>query len=419
MSFPRYPKYKPSGVEWLGEVPEHWDLLPLKRLFAIVNREPDALDEVVTAFRDGTVTLRSNRRIDGYTNALQEIGYQRVEKGDLVIHAMDAFAGAIGVSDSTGKSSPVYSVCVARESSTTPKYFARALRHMATSGFVQALGKGIRERSTDFRWSESGPLTVPVPTAAEQRAIAAFLDRETAKIDALIAEQEKLIELLAEKRQAVISHAVTKGLDPNAPMKPSGVEWLGDVPAHWEVTKLRFLCDVQTGNCDTEQAVEDGAYPFFVRSQTIERINSKSFDCEAVLTAGDGAGVGKVFHHYIGPFDFHQRVYMLNNFRGISGRFCFHFLKANFYKVALEGGAKSTVDSLRRPMFLNFCVCTPSAAEQDLLVAWIDMESSKIDRLVTEAEIAITLLRERRAALISAAVTGQIDVRHLAPKPGA
>jgi type I restriction enzyme S subunit len=223
---------------------------------------------------------------------------------------------------------------------------------------------------------------------------AAFLDRETAKIDELVAEQRRLMELLKEKRQAVISHAVTKGLNPDAPMKPSGIEWLGEVPAHWEV---------------------HGLYPFFVRSQTVERINSMAFDCEAILTAGDGVGVGKVFHYHNGPFDFHQRVYMMNNFHEVSGSYLFHFFRENFYKVALEGGAKSTVDSLRRPVFLNFTVCLPPKEEQSAIVATVDQKSTEFDTLTAEAQRAIDLLQERRTALISAAVTGQIDVRALSP----
>ena len=218
------------------------------------------------------------------------------------------------------------------------------------------------------------------------------------------------MELLKEKRQAVISHAVTKGLNTHAPMKPSGVGWLGDVPEHWKVLKLKFLCKVQTGDKDTENAVEGGQYPFFVRSQTVERINSMAFDCEAVLTAGDGVGVGKVFHYHKGPFDFHQRVYMMSDFQKVSGRFFFHYLRENFFKVALEGGAKSTVDSLRRPMFMNFPVCVPSVSEQSAIVNHIECESSKFDTLTTEAQRAIDLLQERRTALISAAVTGQIGV---------
>ena len=191
--------------------------------------------------------------------------------------------------------------------------------------------------------------------------------------------------------------------------KDSGVEWLGEVPEHWEVRRLKFLCDIQTGSKDTEDAVEDGEYPFFVRSQTVERINSQAFDCEAVLTAGDGAGVGRVFHHYSGPFDFHQRVYMLNNFRRATGRFLFHFLRENFYKVALEGGAKSTVDSLRRPMFTNFPIAVPPRDEQDSLIAFVDTQGAHIDALVAEQERLVELLREKRQAVISHAVTKGLD----------
>jgi type I restriction enzyme S subunit len=194
-------------------------------------------------------------------------------------------------------------------------------------------------------------------------------------------------------------------LNPYPQYKDSGIEWLGRVPEHWHVRRLKFLCDIQTGAKDTENAVDGGRYPFFVRSQTVERIDSCAFDCEAVLTAGDGAGVGKVFHHHVGAFDFHQRVYMLNTFRGVSGRFIFHYLRENFYKVALDGGAKSTVDSLRRPLFTNFAVAVPPDAEQEKIVAFVDREAAKIDALVAEQERLIEFLKEKRQTVISHAVT--------------
>ena len=247
MSFPRYPNYKASGVEWLGEVPEHWETSRLKNLFALMNRLPEEEDGIVTAFRDGEVTLRNNRRVDGFTNAIHEHGYQRILKGDLVIHAMDAFAGAIGVSDSDGKSSPVYSVCTPKSPQVHPPYYGRLLRHMAMTGYINALSKGIRERSTEFRWKEASNVIVAAPPLAEQTAIAGFLDRETAKIDGLVAEQRRLMELLKEKRQAVISHAVTRGLNPAAPFKPSGIEWLGDVPKHWSLVPVAYRYNVQLG----------------------------------------------------------------------------------------------------------------------------------------------------------------------------
>ena len=296
-----------------------------------------------------------------------------------------------------------------------PEFFSWLFKSQPYIQALQSTSNLVRDGQA-LRFSNFAQVDIPIIPESEQLAIANFLDGETTKIDALIAEQARMIELLQEKRQAVISHAVTKGLNPNAPMKDSGLEWLGKVPEHWEVKKLRYVCEIQTGSRDTEEAVEDGEYSFFVRSQTIERINSYSYDCEAVLTAGDGAGVGKVFHYYTGPFDFHQRVYMLNKFNGIHGKLIYHFLKTNFFKVALQGGAKSTVDSLRRPMFTGFPVCIPPKDEQGALLEYVEIEEEKIGKLIATSEQAVSLLQERRSALISAAVTGQIDVRGLFPQ---
>ena len=187
--------------------------------------------------------------------------------------------------------------------------------------------------------------------------------------------------------------------------KDSGVEWLGEVPEHWEIKRLKFLCKIQTGDKDTVNAIEDGKYPFFVRSQTVEHINSFTFDCEAVLTAGDGVGVGKVFHYVNGKFDFHQRVYMMNNFSRVTGIFFFHYLATLFHKVALDGGAKSTVDSLRMPLFMNFQISVPLLLEQQKIAQFLDHETAKIDTLIEKQQRLIELLKEKRQAVISHAVT--------------
>ncbi|HCE1978398.1 TPA: restriction endonuclease subunit S [Vibrio parahaemolyticus] len=187
--------------------------------------------------------------------------------------------------------------------------------------------------------------------------------------------------------------------------KESGAKWLGNIPSNWVVKKLKYLCQIQTGTKDTVNAVDNGKYPFFVRSQTIEKINSVGANCEAVLTAGDGVGVGKVYHYFNGKFDFHQRVYMLNNFNTVSGRFVYYYLSSNFYKVAMEGNAKSTVDSLRLPQFLNFEFSLPAMVEQNKIVNFLDHETAKIDTLIAKQEKLIELLKEKRQAVISHAVT--------------
>ena len=254
----RYESYKPSGIQWVEKLPSHWGAERAKWLFNRMERPVRPKDDVVTAFRDGQVTLRTNRRTEGFTNAIQEHGYQGIRKGDLVIHAMDAFAGAIGVSDSDGKSTPVYAACVPRgEYPVNSYYYAYLLRYMAHSGYIESLSKGIRERSTDFRFAEFRELPLPIPDKDEQDRIVAFLDQKTAEIDAAIAKKERLIELLDEQKSILINSLVTKGVNPQAVTKASGLSWGGDIPAHWKIRYLKHLFR------ETDSRTTNGEEPLF------------------------------------------------------------------------------------------------------------------------------------------------------------
>ena len=235
-----YPAYKPSGIPWLGDMPAHWDVRRAGRLFHKMDRPVRDFDEVITCFRDGTVTLRKNRRTEGFTESLQEIGYQGIRKGDLIIHQMDAFAGAIGVSDSDGKGTPVYSVCHPTQHAD-PFYYAHIVREMARTQWILALAKGIRERSTDFRFSEFARQSLPLPPPDEQNAIVCYLDHADELINRYISAKERLIALLEEQRQAVIQQAVTRGIDPHVSLKPSGIEWIEEIPKHWNTTRVQQL----------------------------------------------------------------------------------------------------------------------------------------------------------------------------------
>lgn len=406
-----YDKYKDSSVNWLGDIPEHWNLCKAKWLFKKENRMVRDEDEVVTAFRDGQVTLRKNRREDGFTIAIQEHGYQGIRKGDLIIHGMDAFAGAIGVSDSNGKSSPVYNVCTLREEGNV-FFFSRIVREMANNGFILSLAQGIRERSTDFRFKIFGELLIPIPQISEQQTIAAFLDYKLGKIDRFILKKKKLIKLLNEQKAAIINQAVTKGLDANAKMKSSGIDWLGDIPEHWEMIKLQYLCRIRTGGKNTEDRKAEGEYNFYVRSQKIEKIDSYSFDGEGILTAGDGVGVGKVFHYVNEKFDYHQRVYLFYKFaEKVFPKHLFYFLKTYLKIDLMLYNAKSTVDSVRLPILKSFQVITPPKDEQIKIVEFIETETATINQTISTIEKEIALVQEYRTTLIAEAVTGKIDVR--------
>ncbi len=198
-------------------------------------------------------------------------------------------------------------------------------------------------------------------------------------------------------------------LFPYPDYRSSGTDWIGEVPATWDVVATARVSDLTTGERDTQDAIEEGAYPFFVRSQTVERINTYSFDGEGVLTSGDGAGVGKIFHHATGKFEIHQRVYLFFNFRRIIGKYFFYFLREHLHLVALAGNAKSTVDSLRRPMLRMFPICVPNLEEQTQIARFLDYETAKIDALIEKQEQLIALLKEKRQAVISHAVTKGLD----------
>lgn len=186
--------------------------------------------------------------------------------------------------------------------------------------------------------------------------------------------------------------------------KNSGVEWLGEVPSDWVLQRLKFLCHITTGDKDTVEREEEGLYPFFVRSDTVERISTYSFDGEAVLTAGDGA-IGKIFHHINGKFDFHQRVYKFSDFKYVNGRYFYHYISNNLANEVIKLSAKTTVDSLRLPMLQNFVFVLPPIEHQVTIAAFLDYETARIDQLIAKQQQLIELLKEKRQAVISHAVT--------------
>ena len=203
---------KESGIEWLGKIPAHWEMMRAKYMFDKEKRAVRTNDKVVTCFRDGQVTLRENRRISGFTESLTETGYQGVRKGDLVIHQMDAFAGAIGVSDSDGKGTSVYHCCTPK-GNYSPHYYAHLIREMARSGYIESLYRGIRERSSDFNYDTFSKQYLPIPPREEQDAIVSYLQSRITIIDNYIAKLKEEINYLQEYKQRLISDVVTGKVD--------------------------------------------------------------------------------------------------------------------------------------------------------------------------------------------------------------
>ena len=387
---------------------EGWITGRLKFLFEKKSRPVQETDEVVTAFRDGVVTRRANRRKDGFTFAEKEIGYQGIEPCDLAIHAMDGFAGAIGISDSRGKVSPVLSVLVPQSCAPAePRFWAYYLRHLAVTGFIESLAKGIRERSTDFRWKDASNLLVNYPDLSIQKTIADFLDRETARIDQLIEKKKRMVEVLGEKRQAVISHAVTKGLDADVPMKDSCVEWLGKIPAHWEVKQLRRAIMFQRGHDLPTDEREEGDVAI-VSSSGISSTHSRAAAKAPGIVTGRYGTIGQFHLIYQDYWPLNTTLYSID-LCGNEPLFLLYMLD-HMSPQFLAHAVKSAVPGVDRNDVHADATVVPPISDQRAIAACLDEETANIDSLAAKIRQTIDRLREFRSALITAAATGQIDV---------
>ena len=431
-----YPAMKDSGLEWLGTIPDHWHLERAKWLFRDVERPVREGDEVVTCFRDGTVTLRKNRRLTGFTEALKEIGYQGVRRGDLVIHVMDAFAGAIGVSDSDGKCTPVYAIC-RPESLADPHYYARLVREMARRRWLLALAKGVRERSTDFRFAAFAVQRLPVPSLPEQAAIVRYLDHVDRRINRYIRAKQHLIELLEEEKQAIIHRAVTRGLDADVRFKSSGVEWLGDVPEHWEALRLRDCSRIQTGPFGSQLHADEyisGGVPIINPANVVNgRLDP---DDERTITP---TKVKEMSRHAFkaGDLAFGRRGEMArvalvlpSDLPALCGTGCLRVdphrqrVESSFLLLALGLNALrgwlelvavgSTLANLNERIVGRIAVALPPRGEQRAIAAYLDHETAVIDTAIDTARRETELLREYRTRLIADVVTGKLDVREVA-----
>lgn len=412
----KYDSYKDSGIEWIGEIPSHWEVKKIKHFTNVLTGStPKSTKEEywngninwVTTDDLGKLKTKdiynSRRKITnvGFVNS----GTYIAPVGSIIIstRAPIGHLGVLRIEACTNQGCKT----VISSSEFNSEFLYYLL--YTSKEFLNSIGVGTT--FLELPTQSLKDVLVPFPSLLIQLKIATYLDRKTAEIDELIADKKRLLELYEEEKTAIINQAVTKGINPDVPMRDSGIEWLGEIPEHWEVKKLRYLCKTTTGAKDTENREDDGKFPFFVRSQTIERISTFSFDGEGILTAGDGVGVCKVWHYVNEKFDFHQRVYLLYDFQEIFGKLLFYYIRQNFIHDVLRLSAKSTVDSLRRNMFLDFQVTFPlNIKEQQSIVHHIETECKRIDKQIKRTKKLIELLKEYRTALISEVVTGKIKV---------
>jgi len=438
MSFPRYPDYKDSGMAWLGEVPGHWEVQPFKHQIerndgGVWGEDPEGIND--------TIVLRSTEQtVDGYWKlddpaprklSESEICGSLLAENDLLLTKSSGSSLHIGKTTLVTAEIAAMRCCYSnfmqriRMKST---FLPKLAWHVMNNDLARLQFDLLSNSSTglaNLNATMVGQIVVPVPPLPEQTQIAAFLDRETAKIDALVAEQRRLMALLKEKRQAVISHAVTRGLNPHAPMKPSGIEWLGDVSAHREVLKGALIGALFGSEQVPEDAVlDEGDLPFIkVGSLSRDSFEIESWDhfVDRTVAANCTPRSGYIVFPKRGAAIFTNKVNIVDrpslidpNLMGwqIGERAVTTFIAYALKCRKLDELADvSTVPQINNKHIAPERFAVPPIDEQRQIVAYLIAESAKFDTLTTEAQRAIDLLQERRTALISAAVTGQIDVR--------
>ena len=440
MSFPRYPSYKDSGVEWLGQVPEHWEVISIKWLSPVKRgASPRPIDDPKYFDDDGEfawVRIADVSACDGVLNEttqrLSELGSSlsvKIAPGELFV----SIAGTVGKPCIAAIKACIHDGFVYFPSlKIDPLFLYRIFEGGACYG-----GLGKWGTQLNLNTDTIGSIRVALPPADELKGLLAFLDRETGKIDELVAEQRRLMELLKEKRQAVISHAVTRGLNPAAPFKPSGIEWLGDVPAHWEVSLLkRAFRSVDYGisdSLDSEGAIGILRMGNIANGKVVmdDLKYTGSIDPALLLVRGDLLYnrtnsldlIGKVgmFLGGDGPVSFASYLVRLRTVDDSLPKYFAYFLNTDGILGLARANAFVAIGqcNLNPTRYGQIGVAIPPKAEQAAIVTFLDTELAKLDTLTAEAQRAIDLLQERRTALISAAVTGQIDVRPLIEKKAA
>lgn len=409
-----------SGLEWLGEIPAEWSIVKGKHVFALLQRPVRDSDGVITCFRDGEVTLRSNRRTEGFTVALKEIGYQGIEPGDLVVHGMDGFAGSIGISDSRGKASPVLNVLDSTQNKMFLMYYLRALAYREV---YLALADGIRVRSCNLSWKKIGSLPIALPSPGEQLRIASYLDEKCAQVDRAIEAAEGSIEEYKAYKGSIVSRAVTKGLDKHVEMKDSGVEWLGWIPAHWSKTPIKRMFYISKTIA--------GKTGFDVLSITQRGLKVKD------ITSGEGQLAADYSNYQIvEPGDFAMNhMDLLTGWIDVSDRsgvtspdyrvfkarrenidkryylrvFQYYYFGRIFYGfckgISSKGRWRLPADAFR-----NMQAPVPPLDEQRRIANYLDERCAQIDRAISAKKSIIDDLKAYKQSLIYEVVTGKREV---------
>ena len=415
MQFKQYPSYKPSGVEWLGDVPEHWRISSLKRYgyFKGGAGFPHAYqgntEENIPFFKVNSLS-KDKRFLSSFSDFVGEETAKKL--GAKIFPKNSIFFAKVGAALLLERIRTNQQPCcidnnmmgfvIQNELSFDFAFYLMSLidfKYLVNPGAVPSINE-----------SQISSFLISVPPISEQAQIANYLDTETTRIDNLIAKQEKLIELLEEQRKSIISHAVTKGLNPDAPMKDSGVEWLGDVPEHWKIGRLKNLLSINNGSDYKEFEVEnsENSYPVYGSGGVFTYSSKYIYDQESVLLGRKGT-INKPLY-VTSPFWAVDTMFYSQVKQGVHGKYVYYQALGFPYD---RYSSNTALPSMTQTDLLNLSVAIPIISEQIEITQFLDNENAMFDNLISKQKKLIEKLKEYRSTIISHAVTGKIDVREL------
>lgn len=397
-----YSEYKDSGIPWIGKIPSHWDVKPI-RSFLSQSKELNENENatLLTLSQYKGVNIRNGNEDSAISAAESLVGYNVVHKGQFVMNIMLAWNGSYGVSDYDGVISPAYAIFYFKND-VCKAYYHYLWRTKAYQDAFKTRSKGIVDSRLRLYPQYFLPFYTSIPPKEEQEAIVAYLDKVTADIDKAIAAKERIIASLEERRKIIITHAVTRGINPDAPLKDSGIDWFGQIPVHWETRKVKAIASVSHGSDPKMQ----GDIPVYGSGAESFRTCGEYKDGPAVLLGRKGAL--HIPHYIDGKY---WNVDTAFDVKVNNDKFNLRY----FYYLAMcfdyeRYKTQTTLPSMTQSAYKNIGVPMPELVEQKHIVEYLDKKSHSIDQVVSLQKKLIELLRERKNIIINETVTGKVKV---------
>jgi len=423
-TFTKYESYKDSGVEWIGKIPSHWSIKSIRSVtdFKSERNRPDL--PILSVYREYGVLPKDSRDDNHNATSLDISNYKVVEVGDLVVNKMKAWQGSMGISEHQGIVSPAYITCRVDASKISPKLLHYLLRSKPYIGVYNTLSYGVRIGQWDMHYEDFKKISLPIPDIEEQRRIAEFLDCTTTDIDRAIAQKQRMIELLQEQKAILINQAVTKGLNPNVPMRDSGIEWLGEIPEHWSIKRAKHISSIFVPQRNkpelnssvgipwittedlTANAVSKSNSGYFVSPHHAKQAGSRVLPENSVIASCVGTfGVASVNTQ---PVIINQQLqaFIPKRINSWYLRYAISISKTYFEL----NSTSTTLAYVNQEGFSEIPLPCPPEAEQKEIVDFLDGKLIEIDGVIQIVEQQVRSIQNFRQILISQAITGKLKV---------